>query len=518
MHGKWLRSRTTNSILLPLLLTAPLAAQDPASHRLLPGNLPLQPAPSFFVRLDVNHATGSYREGDTLSVRIASEIDCHAYVLYQQADGRMYQVFPNRSQPDNRLRARQAVEIPGHDDAFRWVVAAPFGAERIILLCTRSPFEPLATSPADNAGPGPFPKLSRERWKGVEVEIGRETPTEWGIAHVELTSYPRSAEARPTDQRRVGVFFGVAQYQFQVEAEAAGDRGLNLPTCHRDARRMAELLQEVGELSEFRAFTNEQATRAQMEQAITGWLPQVTRPGDTIFLYFSGHGAKLPDDNGDELDGEDEVLIPHDFVSLNILQELIRRAGDGTLDPAQGPRATEALEIAQRAGSSVRAAEALVRETGVTDDQFAHWLQRLDQRRIVVILDICFAGGFAVGEKSAAALDPSRFDFVDRELSRLKDLGQRDLALLASSSTREVSSIRGEKDLSVMTYYLAEAIQHAPARLSLEQAFQECAAGMAAYFTHYNQQAEASGRRKLTPHQPQLFPFSTRAQDIYLKP
>lgn len=32
--------------------------------------------------------------------------------------------------------------------------------------------------------------------------------------------------------------------------------------------------------------------------------------GDVVFFHFSGHGYQIPDDNGDELDGWDEALVP----------------------------------------------------------------------------------------------------------------------------------------------------------------------------------------------------------------
>jgi hypothetical protein len=500
-----------------LFVATGLLGQEPADSEAGPGqaiSFPLQPSPSFFVRLDVNHATRSYREGDALSVQIASEIDCFAYVLYQQADGRTLLIYPNTSQPDNRLKARQAVSVPATDELFRWKIAAPFGRERLTLLCTRQPFSPLASEALRS---GLATRLSPDKLKGVGLEIGTAPPTEWGIAEVELTTFPRSAEARNYDQRRVGLFFGVAQYQFHIESEAIGGGGLNLTTCHRDAREMADLLREVGELAEVRTYTNEQATRENLYSAVTEWLPQVTRPGDTIIFYFSGHGSKLRDDNGDEQDGSDELLIPHDYISLDILGEALRRAENGTLDPANLPRLTEAVEIARRAGSTEKAAEALARETAVSDDVFAHWLQHVDGRRVLVVLDICFAGGFSSEEKDlfAAAKSP-KFDFVDGEFTRLKDLGQKDLTLLASSSTRQTSAVRAEDDLSVMTYYLIESIRNATGPLTIDQAHQQCSAGMQEYFRRYNQAATDAGRAALGAHEPLLFPASSRP--LFLKP
>ncbi|MBK8921891.1 MAG: caspase family protein [Saprospirales bacterium] len=40
-------------------------------------------------------------------------------------------------------------------------------------------------------------------------------------------------------------------------------------------------------------------------------LPQV-KPGDVVYFQFSGHGQQVADDNGDELDGLDEAIVPYD--------------------------------------------------------------------------------------------------------------------------------------------------------------------------------------------------------------
>lgn len=53
-------------------------------------------------------------------------------------------------------------------------------------------------------------------------------------------------------------------------------------------------------------------TRANIEDNIK-WLVDGSKNGDLLFFYYSGHGSSLPDKNGDESDGKDEVLIPVDF-------------------------------------------------------------------------------------------------------------------------------------------------------------------------------------------------------------
>jgi len=39
------------------------------------------------------------------------------------------------------------------------------------------------------------------------------------------------------------------------------------------------------------------------------------KAGDIIYFHFSGHGQQIPDDDGDEIDGYDETIIPSDYVS-----------------------------------------------------------------------------------------------------------------------------------------------------------------------------------------------------------
>ena len=53
------------------------------------------------------------------------------------------------------------------------------------------------------------------------------------------------------------------------------------------------------------------ATAAGMRAALSGLLRDVS-PGDVVQIYFSGHGARIMDDDGDEADGYDEALAGWD--------------------------------------------------------------------------------------------------------------------------------------------------------------------------------------------------------------
>ena len=57
--------------------------------------------------------------------------------------------------------------------------------------------------------------------------------------------------------------------------------------------------------------SNEQATKNNIIQAIADIRSKV-HEGDVVWIHFSGHGQQITDDNGDEIDGYDEALIPID--------------------------------------------------------------------------------------------------------------------------------------------------------------------------------------------------------------
>src|SRR5262249_30533992 len=101
--------------------------------------------PPFLVRATVNHESHDYREGDPLKVSVASEEDAYLYVLHRTVDGKSELIFPNQFQPDNHVKARQAVQVPGDDDWFSWVIAGPtFGEEAIKVIASKKPVQELA--------------------------------------------------------------------------------------------------------------------------------------------------------------------------------------------------------------------------------------------------------------------------------------------------------------------------------------------------------------------------------------
>jgi hypothetical protein len=471
--------------------------------------------PSFLVAADVNRPTREYRQGDSLTIQVTSEEDAYLYVLYQQADGQTFQVFPNRLQPDNLVKARQTVRVPAADDLFRWVVGPPYGKEVVKVIATKEPVDVL-TKP--ELTKGRFNPVNKQALKGIELELGEDKPIRWGESDVELHTYPNTHPLEVSLARRFGVFFGVSRHRYDkyVVAAKGKEASKDLFACHRDAQKLAEVMRTAGRLDGIKIFTNEQATKANMQDAITRWLPSVSRPGDTVLIYFSGHTGQLPDTSGDEADGQDEFLVPHDmlgpseFVALAELYENNKLKDDERKFFEQLRR--------EVAGLGPQPESKLVEATAVTDDQMARWVQRLDGRQVVFISDSCHSGGFAKDETQFKGLAPGfAFDFFQGEATRLKNLGQADHAIFCAAHANEVALERVTKDMSVLTYCIVDFLNRPGGPQRIEDCFKFCETEMQRYFDEWNKALEAAGREeRLTASHPFLLNNCTRP--VYLKP
>ena len=45
------------------------------------------------------------------------------------------------------------------------------------------------------------------------------------------------------------------------------------------------------------------------------------KKGDVLVFYYSGHGSQVADVSGDELDGKDETICPHDYATAGMIKD-----------------------------------------------------------------------------------------------------------------------------------------------------------------------------------------------------
>lgn len=149
---------------------------------------------------------------------------------------------------------------------------------------------------------------------------------------------------------RRALLIGIADYRALSSPSTKGMADLRGPV--NDVMEIKKALVSYYGFSknDIKILINTEATRKNIETSFNGWLVKETKERDTVVLYFSGHGSRVPDFNGDEKDGYDEVLLPYDMIP-------------------QG-------------GYNI-----------ILDDEMGLWLNQLKGRNIIVIVDSCHSGG-----------------------------------------------------------------------------------------------------------------------------
>jgi hypothetical protein len=488
-RARW--SRWIVATISAMVVTPTVFAQNEVDPRGL-ALAEINNTPPFLVRVDVDHPDRVYHEGDTIQASVRAEREGYLYLFYCDANRQVSCLFPNQLQRDNFIPANKSILVPESSAKFRLRVGPPFGGEVFKAVVTNVP---LKTLEIESLTKGDATALSPPKLKAVFVEVnsggaasaivpqGSPPPRErtagpvrqWSEHCVPITTVasgqnaprpltlqnmPRLAGQGSNDTtsgaslsareqtpgagpKRVGVFIGIRNY---------ADPGIRpLHVADRDAQAFADAMRRFGQLDDAVVLVNERATLKNVEAIIYGSLPAATRPGDSVFIYWSGHGGRTSNLDGTEPDGYDEYLVPY----------------DGRLEPVEA-----------------------VRTTMLLDKTFGRWVQNLDGRRLAVIIDACHSGGQTQGAiKAITAGDdttPFRKFFCATMLQRTKDIGQRETAVLASSRATQVSFEQPGGDLSVMTHFLIELLGASAQPVSLPQAFEYVKAKVPSFVeSHY---------------------------------
>jgi len=90
--------------------------------------------------------------------------------------------------------------------------------------------------------------------------------------------------------------------------------GADLRGCVNDVKNLSAVLTQFYGFgaADIKTLLDTQATKKNMQAGIKALITGAAK-GDTLVLHYSGHGANVPDKDGDEADGRDEILCPHDL-------------------------------------------------------------------------------------------------------------------------------------------------------------------------------------------------------------
>lgn len=103
-----------------------------------------------------------------------------------------------------------------------------------------------------------------------------------------------------------------------------GAGGPDLRGCVNDVQDMANTLSALGIVpatpSNLKILTDARATRKAIIEGFQ-WLVNGAKKDDVLIFYYSGHGSQIVDVSGDELDGRDETICPHDFATAGMISD-----------------------------------------------------------------------------------------------------------------------------------------------------------------------------------------------------
>ncbi|HDD35666.1 MAG TPA: DUF4384 domain-containing protein [Candidatus Desulfofervidus auxilii] len=162
------------------------------------------------------------------------------------------------------------------------------------------------------------------------------------------------------------LLIGINDYKHLSSKPTGAKTISDLKGSINDVKAMKEILiKRYGFTPEaIKVLIETEATKKNIIKAFNEWLIKGSKEGDLVLFYFSGHGSKVPDQNGDEDDGYDEVLCPYDIVP------------DGGYNT-------------------------------IIDDQLGDMLRQLEGRNVVIILDACDSGGMvrSIGKSIVSVLE-----------------------------------------------------------------------------------------------------------------
>lgn len=138
---------------------------------------------------------------------------------------------------------------------------------------------------------------------------------------------------------RRALLIGINDYEY-------GGETWDLRGCVNDVHMTRQLLLDhFGfQPGDIKVLIDEQATARAIVAAIEDWLIAGTGPEDVAYLHFSGHGSQVPDADGDEDDGFDELLCPADLQPTDAATMILDDELKGLIDRIPAASLTTVLD------------------------------------------------------------------------------------------------------------------------------------------------------------------------------
>ncbi len=370
--------------------------------------------------LSIDKGCGAvYQHGDILNVTVRSNQSGYLTIFDFSPDGRAQIIFPNSYHESNFIEGEKEYTIPGDLLPFQFKVAPPDGEELLYAVVTQEPYDLIPGQIHDFSEV--FPQLSGS---GEVVARSLRVVPSGNQLSVAMCHFYVGRGPSTMLGDGWGLFIGVDDYDQTQFTGEDGHRYVfpKLKYGVKGAQEMAEVLQPT--FPHQKLLMDREVTHDAVQQAITGWLSQAPE-GSTVLIYYSGHGSRVKDQNGDELDGYDETIVPWDYGS---------------------------------------------KRQFIVDDELRRWLSMLKADKVILIFDSCHSGTMERGVYTARLLDtgstsrdidPFLSDGISDDLvppEGSKGTWWKDYVITACKPNESAYESSVLKD-GALTYYLMEALK-----------------------------------------------------------
>jgi len=147
------------------------------------------------------------------------------------------------------------------------------------------------------------------------------------LSEGEYTQIPQLSSSRPLDVETkfdlTPENFTGAKRSVLIGINYVGTSG-QLTGCHNDVLHAIDYIKNVHGFDDENIHVlmddgeHTNPTKANIMAAYAK-ITAESKPGDVVYLHYSGHGSKVKDKNGDESDGNDEVLVPVDYTEAGMI-------------------------------------------------------------------------------------------------------------------------------------------------------------------------------------------------------
>lgn len=129
----------------------------------------------------VDRADYAYAVGEPVRIYVETNRDAYVTVLNVDPTGRTAQLFPNPYQPDNFVRANQAMEVPDRASRSQIVVTGNVGDELLKVVASTSPVSLFEAQQLSDAGPFRVVRTQAQQTaRSLSVVMDGQQPTGGG--------------------------------------------------------------------------------------------------------------------------------------------------------------------------------------------------------------------------------------------------------------------------------------------------------------------------------------------------